>query len=227
MPLDVITLGETMVSRGLLASTHLRDALLRHTSESLFALAADPSETATVFTPTSDRNAKEEFTPIDARAVLNKVAQLPITEWRYKTQTDARHIGPMAQDFREAFGLGRDDKHITSVDADGVALAAIQGLNQKLESTLAALFRAELVHRASVEITHLSKFFSQRRLEREIDLSQGYLCRLRYGDGVPSVALISLLALLSAEPSRLEELRRYWALPLAPEPRVCRRRQGP
>ncbi len=88
----------------------------------------------------------------------------------------------------------------------------------ELESTLAALFRAELVHRASVEITHLSKFFSQRRLEREIDLSQGYLCRLRYGDGVPSVALISLLALLSAEPSRLEELRRYWALPLEPLP---------
>ena len=88
----------------------------------------------------------------------------------------------------------------------------------ELESTLAALFRAELVHRASVEITHLAKFVSQRRLEREVDLSQGYLCRLRGGDGVPSVALVSLLALLSAEPSRLEELRRYWALPLEPLP---------
>lgn len=93
--------------------------------------------TMTACNITSDRNAKEEFKPIDAQAVLNKVANLPITEWRYKTQTDARHIGPMAQDFREAFGLGRDDKHITSVDADGVALAAIQGLNQKLENTLA------------------------------------------------------------------------------------------
>lgn len=93
--------------------------------------------TMTACNITSDRNAKEEFKPVDAQAVLNKVAQLPITEWRYKTQVDARHIGPMAQDFREAFGLGRDDKHITSVDADGVALAAIQGLNQKLESTLA------------------------------------------------------------------------------------------
>lgn len=93
--------------------------------------------TMTACNITSDRNAKEEFKRIDAQAVLDKVAHLPITEWRYKTQTDARHIGPMAQDFREAFGLGRDDKHITSVDADGVALAAIQGLNQKLESTLA------------------------------------------------------------------------------------------
>ena len=38
----------------------------------------------------------------------------------------------MAQDFHAAFGLGTDDKHIATVDADGVALAAIQGLNQKL-----------------------------------------------------------------------------------------------
>lgn len=89
--------------------------------------------TATVVTITSDRNAKEQFKPVNAREVLDKVARLPISEWQYKTVGDARHIGPMAQDFREAFALGRDDKHITSVDADGVALAAIQGLNEKLE----------------------------------------------------------------------------------------------
>ena len=82
---------------------------------------------------TSDRNAKEQFKPVNARAVLDKVARLPISEWQYKEQADARHIGPMAQDFREAFALGRDEKHITSVDADGVALAAIQGLNEKLD----------------------------------------------------------------------------------------------
>ena len=96
----------------------------------------------------------------------------------------------------------------------------------ELESTLAALFRAELVHRASVEITHLSTFVSQRRLEREIDLSQGYLCRLRYGDGVPSVSLVSLLALLRFEPSRLEELQRYWALPLEPQPSPLSRKRA-
>lgn len=39
-----------------------------------------------------------------------------------------RHMGPMAQDFREAFGLGEDEKHISTVDAQGVALAAIQAL---------------------------------------------------------------------------------------------------
>ena len=48
----------------------------------------------------------------------------------------------MAQDFYAAFNLGTDDKHIATVDADGVALAAIQGLNQKFDSEAAAL-RAE------------------------------------------------------------------------------------
>jgi hypothetical protein len=92
--------------------------------------------TTTAVNITSDRNAKEAFAPVNARDILAKVAALPISEWQYKTQGDARHIGPMAQDFREAFGTGRDDKHITSVDADGVALAAIQGLNEKLEDQL-------------------------------------------------------------------------------------------
>ncbi|MCC6821934.1 MAG: tail fiber domain-containing protein [Verrucomicrobiota bacterium] len=82
---------------------------------------------------TSDRNAKENFKPVSPREVLDKVAALPLTEWNYKTDASMRHIGPMAQDFYAAFGLGPDDKHIATVDADGVALAAIQGLNQKLE----------------------------------------------------------------------------------------------
>jgi hypothetical protein len=82
---------------------------------------------------TSDRNAKQNFKSIDTREVLNKVASLPITEWQYKGQSDARHIGPMAQDFREAFTLGHDEKHISVIDEGGVALAAIQGLNAKLD----------------------------------------------------------------------------------------------
>jgi hypothetical protein len=36
----------------------------------------------------------------------------------------------MAQDFHAAFSVGRDERHIASVDADGVALAAIQGLRE-------------------------------------------------------------------------------------------------
>jgi len=38
----------------------------------------------------------------------------------------------MAQDFAAAFNVGEDDKHISTIDADGVALAAIQGLYQMM-----------------------------------------------------------------------------------------------
>jgi len=83
----------------------------------------------------SDRNSKQDFAAINPREVLDKVSAMPITEWQYKMDTDGiKHIGPMAQDFHAAFGLnGGDDKHISTVDEGGVALAAIQGLNQKLE----------------------------------------------------------------------------------------------
>jgi hypothetical protein len=89
------------------------------------------------FVSTSDRNAKEDFARINPQEVLDKVAALPITKWIYKTDTGTRHIGPMAQDFYAAFAVGPDDKHITTVDEGGVALAAIQGLNQRLEETRA------------------------------------------------------------------------------------------
>ena len=82
----------------------------------------------------SDRNAKENFAPVDRREVLEKVVSLPLSTWNYKSEAAVfRHLGPMAQDFKAAFGLGETDTGITTVDADGVALAAIQGLNEKVE----------------------------------------------------------------------------------------------
>ena len=92
--------------------------------------------TATAFNPTSDRNAKENFAPVSSRDVLEKVAGLSISRWNFKGDTATPHVGPMAQDFHAAFGLGTDERHIATVDADGVALAAIQGLNQKLADEL-------------------------------------------------------------------------------------------
>jgi trimeric autotransporter adhesin len=80
---------------------------------------------------TSDRALKEKIFAVSPRAVLEKVASLPVSTWVIKG-FDQLHMGPMAQDFRAAFGLGRDDKTINTTDAQGVALAAIQGLNQKL-----------------------------------------------------------------------------------------------
>jgi hypothetical protein len=85
-------------------------------------------------TPNSDRNAKTDFTAVDPAAVLDCVAKLPIQQWRFKAEPEGvKHVGPMAQDFRSAFGLGENPTAIATVDADGVALAAIQGLNQKLD----------------------------------------------------------------------------------------------
>jgi hypothetical protein len=87
------------------------------------------------WTTLSDRNAKDDFQPVNPLEVLEKVAALPLSTWRYKSQdASIRHIGPTAQDFKAAFGVGETDTGIATVDADGVALAAIQGLNRKVES---------------------------------------------------------------------------------------------
>jgi hypothetical protein len=94
------------------------------------------------FVNSSDRNVKQDFAAVNSRAVLEKVAQLPIQTWVYKSDPHTKHLGPVAQDFYAAFAVGPDDKHITTVDESGVALAAIQGLNQKVDSETAGL-RAE------------------------------------------------------------------------------------
>jgi hypothetical protein len=83
----------------------------------------------------SDRNVKQDFQPVDSRSVLEKVSQLPVETWAYKNDPGTKHLGPMAQDFYAAFGTGADDRHIAVVDEGGVALAAIQGLNQKVEDS--------------------------------------------------------------------------------------------
>lgn len=87
---------------------------------------------------TSDRNAKANFAPTNGQEILARLAALPIETWNYKSQdASIRHIGPMAQDFHTAFNVGEDDKTISTVDAQGVTFAAIQGLyqeNQELEA---------------------------------------------------------------------------------------------
>jgi hypothetical protein len=85
------------------------------------------------FVSASDRNMKENFAPVQPREVLEKVAALPLSSWNYKADAATRHLGPMAQDFYAAFNVGPDDKHIATIDEGGVALAALQGLNQKVE----------------------------------------------------------------------------------------------
>jgi hypothetical protein len=96
------------------------------------------------FANPSDVNLKEEFETVDPTAVLERLVDLPITTWTYKKdETGSRHMGVMAQDFFAAFGLGKDDRYLTSIDPDGVAMAAIQGLNQKVE-TVGADYQARI-----------------------------------------------------------------------------------
>lgn len=83
-------------------------------------------------TEQSDRNAKTGIIPVNVQAVLNKVANLPISTWTYKSNPGVRHIGPMAQDFYTAFEVGDDETSISTIDRDGVALSAIQALYQLL-----------------------------------------------------------------------------------------------
>ena len=91
------------------------------------------------FNGTSDRNAKQDFTPVDKRAILERVTRLPITTWQYKTDAATRHIGPVAQDFFREFQVGTDERHIATVDEEGVALAAIQGLHEVVQEKEAAI----------------------------------------------------------------------------------------
>jgi hypothetical protein len=80
---------------------------------------------------------------MDVHDILARLATVPIQSWNYTAQDPAiRHIGPMAQDFYAAFGVGEDERYISTIDADGVALAAIQALyaeNQALESRVTGL----------------------------------------------------------------------------------------
>ena len=100
-------------------------------------------------TPGSSREIKQDFAAVDTREALNKVLALPITSWAYKTDQKVRHIGPMAEDFFDAFSVGGTNKGISVTDSAGVTLAAIQGLYKEVQQKNAELAarNAELENR--------------------------------------------------------------------------------
>lgn len=89
---------------------------------------------ATAWSSLSDSNAKTAVKAVSPRAVLAKLEGMPVTEWEYKHDPDRRYFGPMAQDFHAAFGLGRDDKTINTLDADGVLFLSVKGLVEELKA---------------------------------------------------------------------------------------------
>ncbi len=114
-------------------------------------------------TQNSDVNSKENFTSIDGEQLLARLRQLPISTWNYKQDaTQARHLGPMAQDFYAAFRLGSDDRHISPLDAASVALAAIQELVREKDAQI-----TELKDRLAVIEQKLDSLLAQGALENQ------------------------------------------------------------
>ena len=154
------------------SSTAINEFSARFTGGARFVSAIDQDGNPTagvVLTPgggswssLSDRDAKTNFSLANGQEMLEKLASLPVETWSYKAQDPKiRHIGPTAQEFKAAFQVGEDDRHISTVDADGVALAAIQGLYKmlkekeaeiaKLKKTVRSLQREQLAYEMRLE----------------------------------------------------------------------------
>ncbi len=122
-------------------------------------LSLTPSGNLTIegtLTESSDVNSKYDIAAVDSRSLLRKIQALPVSTWRYKAdETRALHLGPMAQDFHQAFGLGDSDQRISPRDAAGVALAGVKQL-------------ADIQKDKDAEIQQLRKAVAalQERLER-------------------------------------------------------------
>ena len=88
-----------------------------------------------------DRNLKENFRDLEGEEVLDKIRNIPVTEWNYKRgDKSLKYIGPMAQDFYAAFHLmGTDSLGINSLCMDGVNMAGVKALEKRTRETNAAL----------------------------------------------------------------------------------------
>ncbi len=111
----------------------------------------------------SDEHRKTDFRDLDGELVLGKLAAMPVREWRYTTQdAGIRHVGPTAQDFRAAFGLGESDVRIGSVDADGIALAGVKALEARTRVLIAV--SGDLARENAALKAHLARQDEQIRL---------------------------------------------------------------
>jgi hypothetical protein len=91
----------------------------------------------------SDRNAKTRITPLNAQEVLTKLTALPVSQWAYKSDPAITHIGPMAQDFHAAFGLGADDTHLAPGDLASVAVVGVKELHKMIAAREAEIAKRD------------------------------------------------------------------------------------
>jgi len=146
--------GSGFFNTDTLASTAKNQFLARASGGFFFYTGAAPNLTPGASLPAgsgtwgvlSSKASKTNFDDVDARSYLDRLASLDLKEWSYKTEGGVTHVGPMAEDFYAAFGHGPSEKSISTVDADGVALAAIQGLYELVKELQAEVkeLRAEL-----------------------------------------------------------------------------------
>lgn len=142
----------------------------------LLTMADGAYENGGTWTNASDRNLKENFAPIDNATVLAKINAMPIEKWNYKSEgKNVLHLGPVAQDFYAAFGLGQDDKHISTVDEGGVALAAIQELYRQLQQKDAQ------IHQLSAQVEQL------QQLQQTVQVLSTRLSKIENADANVSV----------------------------------------
>ncbi len=83
--------------------------------------------------PVSDQNMKTGFATVEPEEVLETLASVPVSTWSYIGEEGVRHMGPMAQDFHAAYGLGETDTRIHVLDQGGVAFSSIQALRERTE----------------------------------------------------------------------------------------------
>lgn len=90
----------------------------------------------------SSRSIKHAFEPVGPEEALDKLSRLEVSRWQYRSDgTGAQHIGPTAEDFHQAFGLGKDDKHIAPADVAGVAVLSVQALRHRVVDQAAEIER--------------------------------------------------------------------------------------
>ncbi len=139
----------------------------------------------------SDRNKKENFTEIDGEALLGKIRLLPVTEWNYKSSDPSiRYIGPMAQDFWQAFHLGGSDSlGINSIAIDGVNLAAIKALEQRTAELHARTAELESVREELG--TMKAELTSLRAMQVRLEVLEATMQRIQNSDtGIRTVNMV-------------------------------------
>jgi hypothetical protein len=105
--------------------------------------------------------------------ILKATVQLPVATWSYKTDPrQARHIGPMAQDFSKTYrpvfstSFSLNERRIDLIDYCGILLVAVQQLAHQyvaLEGRLDHLEQRAVLSRWPVWFSHRLKRVTRRK----------------------------------------------------------------